>query len=181
MTIGAGNGSLGRSSVVRTIQAGGLSKIDLMNKLNEKDIFINELGKQLLMDGRMSVSEKMYELKTIELTVGDLGLIDGAVLPDIYEQAIKKGLFLCPLETGPYLRLAYLDQPEGYTDKPLYEKRAPYGSITIASEKVDKREDFPRGFYIRKIEGRLWLRGYVADDIHKWNSNDRFLFCYSDQ
>ncbi|MER2295758.1 MAG: hypothetical protein ABS913_10645 [Desemzia incerta] len=181
MTVFKVNEQLWHSGIVRTIEAGGLSKADLIDKLQEKNVFLNDLGKQLLLDERMSVSKEVYLLKTIELTVGDLGFIEGAVLPDIYARSIENGLSLCPVETGPYLRLAYLDQPEGYTGKPVYERQAPYGSITIASEKIDKEEDFPQGFYIRKIEGNLWLRGYVADDLHIWNPNDRFLFCCFNQ
>lgn len=181
MTIRRENGCLNGSLVTRMIKAGGLKKADLIDKLAEENIGLNELGKQLLLDERMSVSEESYLLKSVELTVGDLGLMQGSILPDIYDRAIKNGLSLCPIETGPYLRLAYLDQPEGCTDKPVYEKQAPHGSITIASKMIDENDDFPKGFYIRKIEGKLWLRGYIADDLHIWSPNDRFLFCYSDQ
>lgn len=181
MTVLKVNEQLWHSGIVRTIETGGLSKADLVDKLQEKNVFLNGLGKQLLLDERMKVSKEVYLLKTVELTVGDLGFVEGAVLPDIYARAIENGLSLCPVETGPYLRIVYLDQPEGYTGKTVYERQAPYGSITIASKKIDKEEDFPQGFYIRKIEGNLWLRGYVADDLHTWNLNDRFLFCCFNQ
>lgn len=47
----------------------------------------------------------------------------------------------------------YLDQPEGYSGHPIQQHRAPVGSITIASEILTEDEDFPKGFYLRRING----------------------------
>ncbi len=83
---------------------------------------------------------------------------------------------LCPPELGPYLRLEYLDQPEGNFGSSM-QHQAPSGSITIASEVLTEDEDFPKGFYLRRINGELWLRGYRADHLHVWNPGDHFIFC----
>lgn len=37
-------------------------------------------------------------------------------------------------------------------------------------------DDFPKGFYLRRINDALWLRGYRADHLHVWNPYDHFIF-----
>ncbi|MEZ7171041.1 helicase [Sporosarcina sp. OR05] len=164
------------NAIVRVIQVGGLSKTQLLEKLQQHSIRINELGERLLADKSFTTSEHSYELRAVELTVSELGFANGATLQQIYAAAHKLGLQLCPLELGPHLRIMYVDQPEGFIGKPSHTMRAPYGSITIASESIYEDEDFPKGFYLRKIDGELWLRGYVADDEHVWEHDDRFVF-----
>ncbi|WP_051557713.1 hypothetical protein [Oceanobacillus picturae] len=117
-----------------------------------------------------------YSLKTVELTVKDLGFPNGATMPQIFRQASELGLNLCPLELGPYLRLTYFDQPESDKKRDSQQGDAPSGSITIDSEIVSADDEFPKGFYLRNVKGELWLRGYIADDLHVWNSYDRFIF-----
>jgi hypothetical protein len=73
--------------------------------------------------------------------------------------------------------LQYLDQPEGYWDQPVRHHQAPSGSITIASEPLSEDDDFPKGFYLRRIKGVLWLRGYRSGAEHIWEPGDHFLFC----
>lgn len=95
-------------------------------------------------------------------------------MPQIFKRASELGLELCPLELGPHLRLVYLDQPEGYSGNPSHQHQAP---STIASEIISKDDDFPKGFYLRHINGVLWLSGYIADHLHVWNPVDHFIFC----
>lgn len=165
--------------ITRTIEVGGLTKRQLIQKLQEHSISINQYGEKLLSDGKFTTTETKYSIKTVALTVRDLGFPDGTTMPQLYKQAKELGLELCPLELGPYLRLEYLDQPEGNTGNSSHQNQAPSGSITIASEIVSDDEDFPKGFYLRKIDGVLWLRGYLADDLHVWNPEDQFIFSQS--
>lgn len=162
---------------MRTIEIGGLMKLQLIQKLRQHSILINEYGRRLLSDDRFTVSEEKYSLHTIELTVRNLGFPNGATMPQIFTQAKELELQLCPLELGIHLRLAYLDQPEGYIENNLQQHQAPTGSLTIASEIISEDDDFPNGFYLRKINGVLWLRGYVADHLHVWSPDDHIVFC----
>jgi len=50
-------------------------------------------------------------------------------------------------------------------------------AITIASEPLTQDDDFPKGFYVRRIKGALWLRGYRAGAAHIWEADDHLLFC----
>lgn len=163
--------------ISRTVKVGGLTKSQLIQKLHKYSILMNEYGEKLFADDRFMTSAMKYSLQTIELTVEDLGFLEGANTTQIYKRAGELGLELCPLELGPYLRLEYLDQLEGYSVNPLQQQQAPSGSITIASEVLTEDPEFPKGFYIRRINGVLWLRGYCADYLHVWNPNDHFIFC----
>lgn len=160
----------------RAIEVGGLTKMQLIQKLYQHSISINQYGKKLLYDDKFITSESKYNLNIIQLSVMDCGFSNGATMPQLYKQAKQLGLELCPLELGPYLRLEYLDQPESNSGNPLQQHQAPSGSITIASGIVSDDDDYPKGFYLRKLDGVLWLRGYVADDLHVWNPNDQFIF-----
>ncbi len=163
--------------ITRIVEVGGLTKSQLIMKFQEYSILLNEYGERLLADDKFKTSDTKYRLQTVELTVGDLGFFEGATTPQIFKRAIELGLELCPLELGPYLRLEYLDQPEVYSGNPKQRHQAPSGSITIASEVLTEDDDFPKGFYLRRMNGELWLRGYRADHLHVWNPGDHFIFC----
>lgn len=167
--------------ITRTVEVGGFTKSQLIQKLQEYSIMLNEYGERLLADDKFTTTDTKYSLITIELSVGDLGLFDGATTDQIFKRAGEFGLELCPLELGPYLRLAYLDQPEGYSGNPIKRHQAPSGSITIASEVLTEDDDFPKGFYLRRINDVLWLRGYRADHLHVWNPDDHFIFCKTEK
>lgn len=163
-------------TIIRMIEVGGFTKSQLIQNLQQHSILMNESAERLFADDNFTTSDLIYSVKTVELTVNDLGFPAGATTAQIFERAYEVGLNLCPLELGPHLRLQYLDQPEGYLGKPSFQHRAPYGSITIASEILTEDEDFPKGFYIRRIESVLWLRGYCAGHHHVWSPDDHFMF-----
>ncbi|SFC93389.1 helicase [Bacillus sp. UNCCL81] len=163
--------------ITRIVEISGQTKSQLIQKLQQASISMNEYGEMLLKDEHFTISKSKYSLQTVELTVGDLGFLEGATTPQIYKKAKELNLQLCPLELGPYLRLSYLDQPEGFAGNSVKQHQAPSGSITIASEALSEDEDFPKGFYIRRINGVLWLRGYRADHLHVWNNDNHFIFC----
>lgn len=163
--------------ITRIVEVGGLTKSQLMQKLQQYSILMNEYGEKLFAADKFTTSNKKYSLQTVELTVGNLGFPDGANTDRIFKRADELGLKLCPLELGPHLRMEYLDQLEGYLGNPLKQQQAPSGSITIASEILTEDDEFPKGFYLRRINGVLWLRGYCADHLHVWNPNDHFIFC----
>jgi len=162
--------------ITRTIEVGGLTKFQLIQKLQQHSISLNEYGERLLSNDKFTTSETKYNLKIVQLTVRNLGFPDGATMPQIFKRAKELGLDLCPLEVGPRLRLEYLDQPDGNVGN-TPQQQAPSGAITVASEIVSEDDDFPKGFYLRKINGVLWLRGYLADFLHIWNPDDHFIFC----
>lgn len=166
-------------AIIRKIDIGGLTKSQLIQKLQQHSIMMNEYANRLFADDKFTTSDLTYSLNTIELTVHDLGFPDGATMTQIYKRAKEVGLDLCPLELGPHLRLQYPDQPEGHLGKPSFQHQAPYGSITVASEILSEDDDLPKGFYLRRIDGVLWLRGYTSGYEHVWKSVDHFVFLSS--
>lgn len=164
------------SKIFRTIEVGGLSKSELIQELHQKDILLNEYGKILINDDQFIPSAQKYLLETVELTVAKLGFVNGAKTTQIFDKAVELGLTLCPLELAPYFRLAFVDQKESGTEKFSKQNQAPSGSITIASERLTSDDNFPKGFYVRCINGKLWLRGFIANDLHSWDPEDHFVF-----
>ncbi|MGR6897532.1 helicase [Rummeliibacillus sp. BSL5] len=164
-------------TISRMIKIGGFTKTQLLQKLQQHSILLNKYGEKLFDNDKFTVSEKAYKVKTVELKVRNLGFPEGATIPQLFNKAKKVGLDLCPVELGPYLRLAYLDQPEGNLGKSSLQHQAPYGSVTIASEILSEDINFPKGFYLRRIDGELWLRGYIADYLHVLDPDDHFVFC----
>jgi len=162
--------------ITRIVEVGGLTKSQLIQKLQQYSILINEYGEKMFTDKKFTTSDTKYSLKTVELSVMDLGFPDGATTAQLFKRARELGLGLGPLELGPHLRLEYLDQPEGYSENASQQNKAPSGSITIASEILTKEDDFPQGFYLRRINGVSWLRGYIADQLHVWKPEDNFIF-----
>lgn len=160
----------------RIIEVGGLTKLQLIQKLEQKSILMNEYGERLFANEKFTTSKTKYSLKIVELTVMDLGFPNGATAAQLFKRGSEFGLELCPLELAPHLRLKYLDQPEGDSGNASQQNNAPSGSITIASEVLTKEDDFPKGFYLRRINDVLWLRGYIADELHVWKPEDHFIF-----
>ena len=162
--------------ILRRLELGGLSKSELRERFRSLDIELNPIGEQLYRHPLFIPSPSSYYLLTVELSLAELGLGNGGTLGEIVGQKRKVGLDFCPLETGPFWRLQFLDQAEGAIGHPPTQNCAPAGSITVFSRPLDSSDGTPKGFYLRKIEGMLWLRGYVCGDDHRWSPLDRLLF-----
>lgn len=77
--------------------------------------------------------------------------------------------------TGPYLRLAMPGQHTA-PDSVLSAGRAPTGAVHVASEPVTSDPEYPKGFYLRVVDGRQWLRGYRCDDTYVFTPEQRLAF-----
>lgn len=163
-------------SITRTVTVGGLSKTALHQALQRNAILLNEAAEQLFASLAFTTAATADSLPTVELTVQALGFPEGATMAALNVRANALGLGLCPLEVGPHLRLQYLEQPEGYWGQPVLEQQAPSGSVTIASTPLVADDDFPKGFYLRRIQGVLWLRGYRSGPDHIWSPSDHLVF-----
>lgn len=165
--------------VTRPIRVGGMRKDELLAEVRKPGIEVNEAGRVLFASELFTTAPIAEVIRTIEVSVADLGYPDGAIIANIFQRAGELGLCLCPLEVGPHLRLQYLDQPEGYLGQLPSQNRAPPGSITVASRPLTQDDDMPKGFYLRRIDGALWLRGYRSGPEHVWSPEDHFIFCHT--
>lgn len=104
-----------------------------------------------LLGSWVTVATSPSEL-TLEIhEVRTLGFDEGATLDRLVQAASQFGLGTCPLEAALHLRLRWMDQAQG-------------PQVTVLSPRPTPDETQPRGFYLRRDESGLWLRGYVASD-----------------
>ena len=167
-----------RASAVRTwtVHIGGVKKEELRSRLQRAGVLLNEAAATLFANVRFTTSLSSEPMKAATLSVAELGFPDGATFATIVERANRNGLLLCPLELGPHLRLQFTDQPEGSLGQPVSQNCAPPGSLTVASAPLAQDDETPKGFYLRRIEGVLWLRGYRSWPGHIWSPQDMFVF-----
>jgi hypothetical protein len=163
----------------RIVSYGGTPKGALLNRLHESGVELNDLALCLFADARFTTSVVPTKVQVAEVSVASLGFPAGASFESLVESAEAAGLGLCPLELGPHLRLALRDQSEGAAGRPPTHGCAPYGAITVASPPLDGHEDAPKGFYLRRIEDTLWLRGYRSWNGHLWSPGDVLVFIKS--
>lgn len=164
------------TQVSRHVRIGGTTKAELLQCLAKAGVQINPAGHQLFADERFRTLKLPSIVESVQTTVAGLGLSRGGTFAHILEAAAEHGLSVCPLELGPHLRLVLLDQAEGALGFTQTPHRAPPGSITVASAPLSEDDETPKGFYLRRIEGTLWLRGYKSWSGHVWGPEDMFLF-----
>jgi hypothetical protein len=156
------------------VAVGGLSRGALLERLAGLGVLLNTHAETLLADGAFD-DEPTQTIMVTERTVAELGFVDGATLPQIFEAAHRHDLQLCPPATGPYLRMAVAEQ-QSSGDAVMSAGHAPADSLTVASELLSVDDEYPKGFYLRVVDGQPWLRGYRCDDTHVWSPDDRFVF-----
>jgi hypothetical protein len=161
------------------LKIGTLSRPHLLEALEREGIRTNRSA-QTLLDHPVFDEPAPRSVTLVERSLRELGLEDGAALPRIFDAAEDQGLRLCPTTTGPYLRLAWLSQPNA-PDTIMSTGRAPTASLTVAAYPLRADEDdYPKGFYLRVIDGQPWLRGYRCDLSYPWNPDDRLVFAIPD-
>lgn len=149
--------------VFKEISIGGLAKEELIQRLVSKGIQFNKYANILFAHNLFSPENKVEKVKLVKVNHSDFGLDELFSYQEFLNRASADGLRPCPLYLAAFLRLEYLDQPEG-----------PY--LTIASIKPESDQNYPNGFYIRNHEKSLWLRGYQADDFCEHPKGNEFVF-----
>lgn len=146
------------------LQIGGRPRADVLRALADAGVALNEHAETLLADPRFDAPDPQG-LRVAVKRVEQLGLPEGGTLAEVVRAGRGLGLEPCPLITGPYLRLAKLAQPEA-PDSVLSAGRAPTGAIHVISDPISSDVAVPKGFYLRVVDGRPWLRGYRCDDSY---------------
>lgn len=155
------------------LRVGGSTRDQLRGALAASGVLLNAHAETLL-DQSFFDLRAPEELLIVERSVGDLGL-DEPTLTDVFAAAADHGLALCPPDTGPYLRLAMTMQPNA-PDSALSAGRSPAGALKVASAPPSDDATVPKGFYLRVVDGRRWLRGYRCDSKYRFEATDRFAF-----
>lgn len=157
-----------------TLQVGGQLRTELVKTLREGGVRLNGYAETLLAHPTFD-NPARQELRIVVRSVEQLGLEKGAVLSQVFAVASTQGFEFCPLPAGPYLRLALTAQ-ENAPDSVLSAGRSPTGAIHVASKPVSTHVEYPKGFYLRAVDGEAWLRGFCCDDTYVWTPEQRFIF-----
>lgn len=163
------------------VTVGNQSKSELLSVLDDHGIQLNQAAEDLFNDPRFVPQRQVAVVRIAALSVAEFGFRGGAKYGQIVARALELGFSECPLELGPYLRLQFMNQPEAAGDSPSTERGAPPGAFTIASTPLDHSDQVPKGFYLRHVDGVLWLRGYWSDSSHIWSPEDVFVFSLDGQ
>lgn len=156
------------------MSVGGINKNQLFASLEEHQIALNPLAHQLLEQLENVKLQAVQAIEWVEVTVGELGLKQGGTLLEIFAAANSNGLRLCETEMAPLLSLHY---PYSKNSTGLISTgKVPETAVTIASNILQDSDNFPKGFYLRKIDGTHWLRGYLCDHLHVFDPMDGFIF-----
>jgi len=153
----------------RDVRIGGLSKQELLQNLKDNKIGLNEYGLQIINHKDFIVIPNKEKIKTVEISVADLGFLNGATTQEVYHRAQQFGLKVCPSELALHMRLQYID-----LSQPIDPTAGNWQNI--AMKELSEDLEFPRGFYLRRREDGFWIRGYRSSPEHLWNPNDRFVF-----
>jgi hypothetical protein len=154
------------------LEVGGLDRGELTAALHSAGVLLNPYAETLLQHPVFDRRDP-EGVAVVERCLSDLGLDDGATLPEVFAAAHRRGLALCPPDTGPYLRLALTGQ-QNAPDSVLSAGRSPSGALKVASEPLSDDDGYPKGFYLRVVDHRSWLRGYRCDSEYRFAAEDRF-------
>lgn len=158
------------------IQTYPMDKGEILHALQANGIRINEYAKMLLAHSRFTTAGLPDQIKLALCPVAELGLGDGAVFEEIVASANARGLGLCPVSAGVFLRLSCMDQPQSKNSILSGTHCSPDGAMIVMSEFLEQDDAFPKGLYLRNVNGELWLRGYVCDAAYGWAASDVFVF-----
>lgn len=158
------------------VHVGGLDRTELLRALRARDVRVNEAAAALFEDPRFRPESRERLVGIALRAVAALGFAAGATHAQILARALESGLAECPLELGPHLRLQYLQRLEAAHEASPSRGQAPPGSITVMSPPLDDRDETPKGFYLRRVDGVSWLRGYWSSPGHVWAPGDLLVF-----
>lgn len=156
------------------VRVGGLTRDKRIRTLGDHGVELNAHASTLL-EHPMFERREPESVHVVTVTLDQIGLPDGGTLPEVFEAAGERGLELCPPDTAPYFRLAWMSQPNA-PDSVLSAGRSPAGAVKVAAAPLRIEVEFPKGFYLRVVDHQRWLRGYRCDDEYAFTAEDRFVF-----
>ncbi len=158
-----------------TLNPSPFPKSQLLKKLEEYDIFINRYAEEFFAHPGFQ-TEKAETIVITIASLEEIGLENGAALDEIFLQIKRVGLKPCPANTGLFLRFAYKDQPQSKNSILSGTHEAPDQAVTVLSELLEQNDGFPKGLYLRNVDGRCWLRAYICSPEYKFPGDALFAF-----
>lgn len=158
-----------------TLKACSFPKHQILNKLEEHNILINQYAKLFFSHPTFSTNHPR-EMTIAIAPLREIGLENGATLNEISQRIEILGFKPCPANAGLFLRFEWKNQPKSQNTLLSGTHRSPEQAVVVFSNPIEKCDTFPKGLYLRNVEGRLWLRGYVCDSEFRFSGDDLFAF-----
>ena len=158
-----------------TLKAVPFPKNQIFNKPEEQNILINRYAETFFAHPTF-FTDHTREMTIAIASLQEIGFENGATLKEIFQQVEKLRLKPCPTNTGLFLRLLWKNQPQSQNTILSGTHCSPEQAVVVLSEPIERDDTFPKGLYLRNVEGRLWLRGYVCDSDYRFLSDDLFAF-----
>ncbi len=143
-----------------------------LQTLKEHGILTNRYAEMLISHPCFSAGGA--EMTAAILSLEELGLEGGASLDELFRYIKGTQFSPCPPDTGFFLRLAWTDQPQSQNSVLTGTHGSPDRAVTVLSEMLERDDAFPKGLYLRKVDGKLWLRGYVCDSAYRFPGDALF-------
>lgn len=144
-------------------------------RLRERGILMNHYAEEYMAHPRFSTTHPDEMTVTIA-ALKEIGLENGGTLGAIFRHVSGSSLKPCPVSTGLFLRLAWTDQPQSQNSILSGTHQAPDQAVTVLSEILEENDAFPKGLYLRNVDGMLWLRGYTCDAAYCFPGDALFAF-----
>ncbi len=135
---------------------------ELKGAIEDSGMEITDEANDIACRPALILAQEETKVQLVEMSVGSLGFPDGSNYSDICESAKKLGLYLCPPEVGPQLRLQYKDQ-------------RPFNRVTIATNRITGSDGCDRLFRLDcSFPKSQELDAVKADGF--WGRDETFLF-----
>ena len=154
----------------------GIPRETMPSALESHGIQLNDYARIYMNHRDFQSGTTPHPVRMMVISLEELGLKNGATFPQIMDAAQKRGLHPCAPAAGVYLRLNLTKQKVSQNSILTGTHEAPEGAITVISRLLETDCSFPRGLYLRNVDGALWLRGYTCDDEYRWKPADVFAF-----
>ena len=116
------------------------------------------------------------EIQIRIVSLGELGFADGAGFFELLQRMPLQGMKPCNPWAGLFFRLVWKDQGKSANNVLSGQHMAPDGAVTVFSVPLEEDDAFPKGLYLRNVDGELWLRGYRCDAAYRFSPDDCFAF-----
>lgn len=150
------------TTTFKTITIGGTTVDKLLSKIENVGSWAKDISSKVV------IQKKKEKVDLVIRSVADLGFPISATRKEIYDAALKQGLFLCPAEVGLQLAANYKDQPKGEW-------------LLIAMEPITGSGGRLVVFHVeRDDDSEQWLDGNYGHPDRVWLADRRWVFMRKD-
>ncbi len=135
---------------------------DIFDALSAGGYHMSASSKDALSTSAFKTSKIAHEVKIVNVSVAELGFMEGATVKDIYIKATQLGLLLCPAEVAPQMLLQSLERRDEW--------------VRVAMEPIVTMTGVPVVLSVGDEHNQLWLGTYNAHPESFWLSKERCIF-----